>query len=674
MLKKSLFAGLFLIFIASSCVDLPEDLTMPRWDATLNIPLVDSVYTLFDAIEGDSQFVTNSDGQNNDLIYYTDKDTIDKIEIGENLTTDGFSTNFSQEIGQISVDEIQPVEVKLDLEEWTNGYITYGEMTVPPHSNTSRMQFSKIDQFEEVEIESADLILEAINDLPVNLELSDIIIRNSSDKSIIAQTQTENLFVEKNTNESIILKINQKIVLNDVEFIGIISTPGSNGETVNIPQNSNTGLKLYLENVVINRAVAKLPQQSPFLLEDIFQIDDSTYISDAIISSGNFSMNIVNNLPIDIEVNIDIPSLYNKNSTNYSLSILVRAEQTKLIEENSLNGWQIKTGSEINELEYFASFKGLKSDNAVEIASEDKVDIDLQFNEMVFESVSGQIKPTVFAIEKTEFELDMDEINNKLDFTGIKFSELTDININLESTAAIDMILNGKLLISNGSISEEISLDNVVISPSGGTIINLNEFGLIDALNKFSNKLPTSFELTGKSIVNPGYKKNMRVSSNDFIDGEVSINIPLDFSLSNGKIRDTMEVDLADIDDEDVESINSITLTMELENNIGAELELSGWIQNKQGERLLDILPEYNDLSSISIPAAGVDENGFTNAPTTHKQDLIIKGEDVTKFLNKPDLIFDINFATSESGKLVKFRSTDNIRYKLYGIVTYEVN
>ena len=95
------FILLVLISFIQSCgIKSP---TAPSWDVALNLPLVDTTYSILDMIEKDSSIVKPDYTKQGLLIYSTVKD-VEKIEVSDKLTVDGFSTNTSKAIGSISID------------------------------------------------------------------------------------------------------------------------------------------------------------------------------------------------------------------------------------------------------------------------------------------------------------------------------------------------------------------------------------------------------------------------------------------------------------------------------------------------------------------------------------------------------------------------------------------
>ena len=84
-IKRKTAARLFipavaLAFIFYSC-NINEP-TAPRWDVSLNVPIAKKHYTMYDIVEKKSSEINHySDGSNKNILYYTDINELDKIDV-----------------------------------------------------------------------------------------------------------------------------------------------------------------------------------------------------------------------------------------------------------------------------------------------------------------------------------------------------------------------------------------------------------------------------------------------------------------------------------------------------------------------------------------------------------------------------------------------------------------
>jgi len=207
--------------------------------------------------------------------------------------------------------------------------------------------------------------------------------------------------------------------------------------------------------------------------------------------------------------------------------------------------------------------------------------------------------------------------------------------------------------------------------------IDLNEFGFTDFVNSFTSigELPNKFVFSGTGKVNPNYVVGS-IDNGDSVSGKFAFEIPLDLGIASGSYKDTLHIDSLDIDDNTIESVNSIDLTLETINKIPVNLIVSGFILDIDNNVLFPFPPTYNDENSILIEAPEIDENGNVVSAKTSKQVITLIGEDARTFINNPNIEMNFKLDTPPISELVsvKFRSNDSVQFKIYGKVNYKMN
>ncbi|VAX25011.1 hypothetical protein MNBD_IGNAVI01-2156 [hydrothermal vent metagenome] len=94
------------------------------------------------------------------------------------------------------------------------------------------------------------------------------------------------------------------------------------------------------------------------------------------------------------------------------------------------------------------------------------------------------------------------------------------------------------------------------------------------------------------------------------------------------------------------------------------------------GDLLTKIPPSYNASDYIQIDAPEVDSDGDVVSSTPYKQQIELRSAEAIEFIRSPNLIFSIMFDTPppNSIKTVKFKTSDNIHFKIYGKINYRIN
>ena len=230
---------LILLVLTQSC-DIKEP-TAPNWDVSLNIPIANKSYTMMDIIENkSSQILHYTSGTNQNLLYYSNVQQMDKITLGDKLKPDPSSNPVPGTIS-ISSDSIQ---TDIDL-SWINPPVSPGMQIILPALPETNMSgnFSLADQFQIVKVASGSIDLTITNYFPspVKVTLRNIVLKNAGSGEIIAQLAGPIDILPLQTVTRTSIPIVQGIkVKNQLTLESKITSTGSNGQQITLPQKSLT--------------------------------------------------------------------------------------------------------------------------------------------------------------------------------------------------------------------------------------------------------------------------------------------------------------------------------------------------------------------------------------------------------------------------------------------------
>ncbi len=666
-----------LSFFVISCIDLPDEMIAPTWDLNLNFPITDSTITLGDMIDGDSSIVTSENPQSLGLLFFMQENLIDPIFVDTNLTLDEFSLTESQVIGPIKVYDIDTISQNVLVTDWAPTIVPGDSMVFPESENDLEIPFSRIKSFTYAVLDEGILKIKITNNLPVSLELRGIKIRNIIDKEIVA-SRTTTFILEPHKIDSLTFDLAGKRIEDSLYYEGTIYSRGSNGQKIKIPNNAGTFVRGTFENIIIAEVKAVLPEQEPFTKEDVFSFDDSVKIGKTIFRKGSFSFTLNNYLDVGINVKVTIDNLKRENGDVFTEVVkLDRNEVNKIISYPNLFNWQLETlqnGIPTNKIKYSTVISSIVSTEPSIISKTDSIGFAINFDDASLKYFSGIITPVEFDIPETNFDFDLGEIKNKLKYNKLVWGN-PGITLSLNSSVDMDINLAGILNGTNGSTNSSMNFD-AELTGNGISTIDLREQGLVNFLNSFQNEIPDNFSFAGSAIINPNYILG-KIEDTDSIFGKVNIEIPLDVGIAGGVFTDTVTVDSIDIADEDIESVNSVALTIEISNAIPIGLKMSGSVLDRSGKVLFPFPPKYNNDSQISFNPPTVDANGYVTTPAKSIQTIELHNADARTFIDNPKLLIKLELNTSgaNGGNVapVKFRNTDYIYYKIYGKVNYRV-
>lgn len=675
-MKKNNYILIVFVAFLGGCFDMPKDVVAPSWDANLKLPLTNYSYTLLDAIKDDSALIYSKNPENYGLIYYNKTDSLEEIKLGREVSVDQFSFTTSKQIGEIKINDIPPIVIELKVEDWTDNVKSGMYQDFPENTSVVLSPFSGTDQFKEVTLNDGYMDIIIKNNLPVDLELRGMLIRNAITKSTIIERYVDNIvYVNANDEVNLPFNIAGKTITDSLEYYGIFHTDGSNGVLCQIPYKAGTEIKATLRNLSIESALAPIPEQDPIILSDAVEFDDSNKILNAVIDEGSFNVSIRNDFSTEINVQLIVNQLINSYGQQYSVSRNIPAKSNVVISESSLKNWQLKFNSLSNSVNYTANARILNSNGRdVRINISDNVTINGNFSRIVLGSIEGQIKPTRIVFPEKRIHSDFDELNKKNDFSQLNFSNNSDIYINLISEADVDMIFNGNLVISNGNTSQNksINLSNILINTNNPTKISLKDYGLLNILNSFSGDVPTDFILTGNALVNPYYRSDIVIPNKNLISPSITYDIPFEFNISGGNITDTLDIDINSKDD--IDKLKSIELVLELKNTIPAEVSFYSEVIGPYGNVMFSIPLNSSESNRITVPAPTY-SSGNVN-PGTSRQSIILTEQNADDFISSSKMVVHFQFQTkgATAEELAKFKISDFIQLKMSGNLTYRVN
>ncbi len=677
--SKPVIVLFFLIGITfQSCVDIPKDFVAPSYNIQVAFPISDSLYTLNDILRNDSTIVSSKNPNSMGLLYYVQKNKVRPFYVDNHLSINGFSTSVKQKIGSVKINDVTPISTTLKIEDWVPGALSGTTVIFPKDSIQFTRSFDQIKQFASVTLDGGTLELKLINRLPVYTELRGITIKNATDNTIIAQKpSTEPVSILPMDSTTVSFDLSGKTISNSLVLESKIYTPGSNSQFVTLPQNAGTVIDAEFKNLTISKVTAILPPQKEFKIDNSVMIDDSTKIEKAIFEKGNFNIAFNNYLDVDITLKLTLKNLFKPDGSPFSATIsLNRNELNKVINVASLKGWSIQTltqGTLTNKLNYIASISTSATTDPRTLSKNDSVSVKIKFGNIIFSSVKGLIKPTKFNIAKTNFDLNLGNFKDKFSFDSLKLNNPS-ILLGLNSSINMGIELKGKMEASNNSQQRSLNVD-LNIPPKSSKIFDLKNYGFVDFINSFTGSIPNKFTFSGQAIINPDYLQGS-VAKSDSVSGDMDIQIPLDVGIAGGTFVDTFKVDSINISDKDINSINSLTLTIEMINKIPVQLSFKGSVLDKQGNQLVAIPPSYNAKKEIIIEAPTVDQNGNVVSPAVTKQNIELRGADAQTFLHNRRLSVIIKLITPppDSNIPVKFKTTGSIFLKLYGQANYKLN
>ena len=665
-----------LIVSITGCFDEPNEFVGPTWDTKINVPLTKKKFALLEIVEKDSSFLSYSEDPSTlGLIYYADTQSIATIRIEDELIIDSFETNFAQTIGSIKVSVPIPAASEIRVEDWTTEVTSGAYQIFPEQEGNVNIEIKGIETVQSISAESGNLNVFVWNNLPVPIVLRGVEIHNTERVnpepiiSISGANQSNWITIPPHLFWTDNFPVDGKIITNSLEYIGTIWSGGSNGDSVQVPEEAGTTVLALFDSLIISEATASLPEQS-FQFSKSFRVSDSTKIEEAVISEGRAFLIANNSMDVSLTASVIFENLFNENDQPYSLDIpLSKLEQNKIVEIPTLSNWKIASpipGSATNEISYLIIVRTDSTGEVSTITKDDSVSFNLNFDELVFESFKGQLKPTNIDIEESGFKLDYGSFGEQFFFQKVNFEDAK-FNISFNSSANLDLLAQGEIFATNGIEERTIETGDILIPSNGPIPIELNSL-----LNGFTNVLPDSFSLNGRALLNPNYEIG-EVKRGDSLFGQIDFEIPLSVGITQGTFRDTFDLDIGDINEDDIDNFNYGTVTFTIQNNIPVGINFTAEVLDSNYLIVLPLPTNYNNLDNVKVPKPSVSDEGEVITAGVSVQTLTLIGDDIKSLLDNPFMSIEVNFGTADGNTPVKFKTSNTISFEVRAEAEYRV-
>lgn len=684
ILKRNfIFSLLFPALYLAGCMDTPDGFEAPQWDVNLSTPVMDTTYTLADAIKKSDMIKSYPAGSpKENLLYYADNKPIEKVTVGDNLKLDqAVESSQAEKIGEVKIQDPAPRSASISS-SWT-GLQPGQTFPIPPVAGVQiGVNFPQITEFNYVILSAGSLDLSLTNAMDIDIKLSGCELFNVDNNSAVGTIlqdvqipakQTVNVSVPLNTGAG-------HNVYSKLGFRGTLSTPGSSGKLVAVPQNS-ININAAFKNLAISEVQGKI-QVNNININNSFTVDNQTKFQNVIIDRGTLQMNLSNNLDVDLNVKIQLLNLFSSSTsqTPYELNLTVPRKSSTPVTRD-LSSFALKSATPTNVISYQVLVSTVATSDYRIVKSSDNVSETVQMTGLSLRSITGIVKPTTINIKPTTVSINLGDMKDKFSFTKLTFKD-PDLKLYLKPSSQFKVRVDGT--VKAKGYSNTLKFTDYISNLNGqvDSLVDIPSADLASFLSSFSPNFPSELTISGTATVNPDSDPTTiyKVAQSDSITGHAEITFPLNAGISDGAFTDTTKLNLKDDLKKEINKIQSIVLTLQITNGLPASVKWTGsFLDATEKIKLLDLPPNRKpDNNFILVPAAAVNSDGKVTAPASRTETIELTGSDVEKFINSSFLISNLAIntsgATSGSASPVEFKITDSIKLKASATVLYRVN
>ena len=623
-LKSILFIAVLLIVY--SC---KHEIESPSWTVDVVAPIAKTELKLTDLLkDSDVDLDTNSndelllvyrlnpiDTNLNDLIAdgdlgftQTEIMSIPEFEIPD------ININFEASLGEIIESTVLE---NLLVQDTTISISSAFNLSIPAKD----FNIDPIPNFNELVIESANIKITIINNLPTGISGLWMNIENQNSNDLIIRIPSLNN-IDLNMGDSI--EITESIT--NKTFTNLLQLAVSNYDFLPNPNaniDTSVGLKfaILIENIVVSRIEGVI--ETPIPLDST---NNETYINieglkikRAKIDSGSINITLNTLLEMPLQLNFYSPNLVPDDTISISVNAGTGTSSINLSgKEITFDG---KDNDTVNTF-YYELFGFIPATT---------VNYDASVNNEVSYEISGYVKPKYVIADVNEVIMEIAEDTFEFDFfndldVGSNFSiESAKITLGIENSVGVDcsydLNVSSKNSIDGNSANDGIF--NNIGSASFNEITETvtptyaeNEFPNISSI---INIKPDLIIINGQVTLNPGtdhfivYDKGISIAPN--------IEVPLSFIASNLVLSDTADIELPT-------EISNATLTLIIDNGYPLVTTVDVIFLD---ENYIEV-----ETKEHTIAAGKVSEDGRIYAPTRSSMLIEIAEENIQdiKYVN----------------------------------------
>ncbi len=676
--------SIFFALIVQSC-SIKEP-TAPNWDVSVNLPIVNKNYTLYDILEKKSGEIGHyTQGAVNNLLYFTQSDQIEKLDLENKIKIEPFSASESESLSNI---EISSDVINADVNyDWLNSSLTPGSSAVvPPISNAAAsVNLSQATQFQYIKISSGFIDVTFTNHFPspVVTTINGFTIKDALNNSTVIQS-TENIILQPQQTSAVRsypitpgITVNNQLVL---QFV--ISTNGSGGQKIIVPAHSLT-VNASVRDLIVSEANAIIPKQNTITVNGSILVDQNSsqpnQFQTAKLDGGTLKATVTNNFNAAVNATFVIDNLKTPQGNIFSITQTIPPKSTvNIFPGSSVAGYSIisPSNSPTNQVTFHVNADLVPTNSFQLISGSDKITASINFQDLSVDEFAGRLKPTTIDQSRSSISLNVKDIQSKLQFAKIDLKN-PKIELHLHPSANINFSLSGRITASNQRGEKVVitlnsrTMNKTIITPAD-SVITLNA----DTVSKFFGtftQLPDSLIVYAGGIVNPNYDV-VDVKKTDQFTGSGIIEIPFQFGLTGGVYSDSVKVDLSQDDRDRIKDVNTLQAGLSITNGIAAGVAFTGRLYDQFNNFLMYFPPKYQDQDTIvNVSGASTDADGNVSAPNAQAVTVKLMQNDAQKISNAAYMKIKLKFGTSD-GKAANFKSTDVIKIAAFGSTDYHVN
>lgn len=431
--------------------------------------------------------------------------------------------------------------------------------------------------------------------------------------------------------------------------------------------------------IASQQGIPAFPTQNPIVFTKPnsypFTMSHGEIIDSLLIKTGTLSFSITSTYKHQGKLIIEIPHLKKNNKVFKDSVIINKSDGTfSTITNFDVAGYKLALehpNATDNKISFNYTAKLVNS--GAGILAGDRIGISIDFTNISFSSLFGYLGNRQLINTLSEFSFpvfgEVSQPNLKFANPSIKIRSNCSFglpaNVELYNVEAINTKDNKTipLTFSPGTNPYNISFPKTIGGfAKDSTVYNKNTTNLFNALEIGPNKIKYGI----RSFANPAGKALNYVTDSSKVTFDIDVELPLDLGCSKVEFKDTMELDLSEVEDLE-DKVKSLLLRTSFENGMPIDLNLQVYLLTETYQHVDTLFATGSDNT---IKSGELNQSGKVIKVTRKILDSQFSKAEIEKLKNVRNAIVKASIATTGGGATyVKFYSNYTLKVT-FGVQT----
>lgn len=640
----SRIGGIVLCLLIASCtIESPK---APNWTVPINMPLIDSTYTIVDLVDSYENAFIFPDG----LLGLRFESELDTTRLGDYLQIADVSDYFKVGLSDFYMDSI-----KADADLFTF-------RTIHPPIEALQGKETTLDPFMFVKVPSNNLqhpdfryasimdgqaFVTITNHLPVDLEQVVIeLVDPETNESLLISDPVP--YLSARSSYTLEMDVNTLDLPATAQWFLSGQSPASPSEPIFIDSNQTVELELQLTELYVDQLNARLPSLK-IDHKVAINMGQDFIIEQLNIQSGTMIFEIRNDLPVSLDLNLSSANIFNRQKKDtLAIPIHLDANQTSRYSFD-LASYEINLMDEQGSTHLLPfHIQGGMVDippGIVDLDVENNIRVDIMLKDIQFGYFSGRLNHYKINLDSTQTTIDLEDFG---DLEGLKVNDAR-LNVTLYSTLNLPVEFVGNIYAFNKKGESTSLYLNHPLKPSRDRSEVATVFPPFTPFNSnillFINLNPTFLLAAGHALIGDGSRVG-DVYADDYIRANFTFETPAKAVLERRQIDiDTTRIhvlppgqsqsdrsDVIELEADWTENVHDLLFTIRFTNHlpVGGEMTIS----------IADNLEDLNQtpdlvLGPIDIGGAPLDAGGRVENDISKDTELKIPADKISLFRNE---------------------------------------